>query len=315
MCSVGGDYLDQIESSAEAYIDAISTPGTPLDLQGILLLSRLYHFHVAMAHVEGVWITSQNNDITKALFILVDLFREDHFTETCRIGQSDHYFDSLVTKMMQGVMPSHVLEIKMSLLEDDTQDAHDADEPKVQIKYEFKPFVGFSKPKNVNMSMTYSTAAKIVAKAMVERLLAESYQEKKVLISKLIQSGNLRPVAISNKARHPMVVLCKSNKKIWMDCAICGTECSSWRKFIVHMQQYHPDATFSCKFCQKVYQTWNGCYKHEQKHTEAKSICTICGQAFNLPTELNAHMRVHDDKSKFYCEDCGKGYSSKGGLN
>ena len=80
------------------------------------------------------------------------------------------------------------------------------------------------------------------------------------------------------------------------------------------MQEDYPEATFSCKFCGKVYKTWNGCYKHERIHTEAKSICAVCGRAFNLPTELNAHMPVHDDNTKFYCETCGKGYSLKSGL-
>ena len=100
-----------------------------------------------------------------------------------------------------------------------------------------------------------------------------------------------------------------------MSCALCGADCLSRRKFVLHMQEYHPDATYSCRFCQKIYQTWNGCYKHERTHTEAKSICTVCGRAFNLPAELNAHMPVHDPASKFYCETCGKGYASKGGLN
>ena len=39
---VGEKYLNNNGSSAEAYIDAVSIPGTPLDLLGILLISCLY---------------------------------------------------------------------------------------------------------------------------------------------------------------------------------------------------------------------------------------------------------------------------------
>ena len=187
--SVGSEYLDQIESSAEAYIDAISTPGTPLDLLGILLLSRLYRVHVAVAHAEGVWVTAQDNDIAKALFVVI--YRGDYYTETCKIGQFDPYFDSLVTKTRQGVMPSHVLDIKISILEEDTgQDTAEEKAP-IKIKREIKV-----KPKNISVS----TAAKIVAKAKVEHFFASSRQDRKDIISALIHSGNLRPDEISNNA-------------------------------------------------------------------------------------------------------------------
>ena len=113
---IGEKYLINIGSSAEAYIDAVSTPDIPLDLLGILLISHLYQFHVAVAHSRGVWCTSNDNDILKAMFVLV--LRGDNYTETCHLGQSEKYLQSLADKTAAGLMPSHMEEIKINIQDD-----------------------------------------------------------------------------------------------------------------------------------------------------------------------------------------------------
>ena len=171
-------------------------------------------------------------------------------------------------------MPSHIEKINIV---DEAPDSTDVLQRNVKNKV--KPFT-LIKPKNNKWSVTHSTATKIVPKAKVNKLFSQIQQEKKQVISKLIQSGTLRPADILSNANKALNR--KSNKWIRVNCAICQVECISHHKFVQHMKENHPEATFSCSFWGKAYKTWNSCYKHECIHTEAKSICAVCGRAFNL---------------------------------
>ena len=90
---------------------------------------------MAVAHARGVWCTFHDNDIQKAMFVLV--FRGDNYTKTCHLVQSEKYFQSLADKTTAGLMPSHIEEIKINI-QDDTPDSTDT----VQNKVKNSPVMG-----------------------------------------------------------------------------------------------------------------------------------------------------------------------------
>ena len=280
--SVSAKYLEESEKSHEDYIDYISMPGSPVDLLGVFLISRLYRIHVAVVLSNCVWHTNHDRDIKKALFVLI--FRGEIFTETYQINHSDVYLQSLHDKTQTGLMPSHCPDVKISLLDTD-KDPKLSMTPKVVIKKEIKPF----------KSAQQSVAAKLLTKAKKE--LRDDKTGKKQFITELIRSGRLG-----------------GNKMIGMKCSLCETTCRSTREYVQHMRQYHLEATFPCDICGKIYQSFNGRYKHMKIHTGHKVVCMICGCGFNFSTELKNHLPVHDAASKQYCDSCGKGFASKSSL-
>lgn len=43
--------------------------------------------------------------------------------------------------------------------------------------------------------------------------------------------------------------------------------------------------------------------------------CTICQKTFTRPQELKRHLKIHENTSSFLCEECGKSYKSRDGLD
>ena len=99
--------LQELNTSVEDYIDAITSEGTPLDFIGITVLSRIYHFHVGVFMKNGVWTTAHNVKAQNILFTLVFHSNFD-FSETVRNGQEKNYNDWLAHRKSLGKMPSHV---------------------------------------------------------------------------------------------------------------------------------------------------------------------------------------------------------------
>ena len=85
----------------------------------------------------------------------------------------------------------------------------------------------------------------------------------------------------------------------------------------IHLQKVH-HATFPCTKCKKKYDTANGLNKHFKKHFKFTNICSICNKGFQFPKQLTIHEGSHreDMAGKFKCptRDCGKVLLSKQGL-
>ena len=278
---VSEKYLEKCQISYEDYIDCISTPGVAVDLLGIFLIARLYRFHVGVVFKNGVWHTNWDNDINKTMFVLV--FRGDTFSKMCKLNKSDLYLQSLVAKTDAGLMPLHCPDVKISLLDSAEKDPKLSMKPKVIVK----PV----------KSAQQSVATKLLDKAKRDLCSTVEKTEKQQLITELIHSGQAG-----------------GNKMISVDCTLCNIICRSTREYVWHMREYHPEATFTCDICGKVYQSFNGRYKHMKVHSGNKVVCIVCGRGFNFTTELKNHLPVHDTASKHYCTECGKGFASKSSL-
>ena len=98
--------LVDVNVSLEDYIDSMSTPGVPLDFIAIVVISRLYHIHVAVFTNSGIWSTSRSRPYKDALFGLV--FNGGFaFTETVTCGKGAQYRAWLDAKGSDGTLPSH----------------------------------------------------------------------------------------------------------------------------------------------------------------------------------------------------------------
>ncbi|KAK9493481.1 hypothetical protein V1508DRAFT_85662 [Lipomyces doorenjongii] len=68
--------------------------------------------------------------------------------------------------------------------------------------------------------------------------------------------------------------------------------------------------------CQMRFQTWSALQKHIK--TNHKAVCPVCGTVFAKLGVLRQHMRVHEEtleeRRKFICEYCDRGFTRKHAL-
>ncbi|KAJ8103878.1 hypothetical protein POJ06DRAFT_204764 [Lipomyces tetrasporus] len=68
--------------------------------------------------------------------------------------------------------------------------------------------------------------------------------------------------------------------------------------------------------CQMRFQTWSALQKHIK--TDHKAVCPVCGTMFAKQGVLRQHMRVHEEtleeRRKFICEYCDRGFTRKHAL-
>ena len=176
---------------------------------------------------------------------------------------------------------------------------------KQEVKSEFLP-VGFSKLKHQGAAK-YNRALKALVKAKKEHASLDVKKESSQCRTQLIMSGTLHPAMIANKA-------CISNKRIVITCEFCSKVQASWRQYIKHRKQMHPEQLWLCKVYSRGYKSYNSCYKHEKSHEDFKLASGVCGKGFNYNKDLELHLPVHSEELKVFCPDCCKGFASERSL-
>ncbi|KAK9457399.1 hypothetical protein V1511DRAFT_493511 [Dipodascopsis uninucleata] len=77
-----------------------------------------------------------------------------------------------------------------------------------------------------------------------------------------------------------------------------------------------PDEQGNYAICNARFQTWSALQKHIK--SSHKAVCTICGTEFTKLSVLKQHMRVHEEsleeRRKFVCEFCSRGFTRKHAL-
>ena len=299
----------------EEYIYNISAENSPLDILGMYILCRIYHCHFGLVYFDGSWCSSADRDFQKTDLMLI--FQGGNvFSEICVQGRAEFYLDSLIRNTEQGNMPSHNKDTKVfghqADLETELNDSDIEILSSVCVPADVKPKVKTESKANIRPivkieRLKYSAATKILLKAKRELSDVKIKKELTNKITKVIQSGNLRPAVIAQNAR-------KRNKRVEVTCEFCSEIIESTCKYIIHRKQYHPEEPFHCKVCSKSYKSFNGCYKHEQTHSEFKLFCPVCGKGFNYQNDYDRHFPVHDATLKVYCSDCGKGFACNSSL-
>ena len=115
---------------------------------------------------------------------------------------------------------------------------------------------------------------------------------------------------------------CKElNKRyaVWLHrpvtCTKCGKTCSSTFRLRKHEYASHAPYIHKCEKCDKVYRTKLQLTRHHlSNHSgdEKKFSCDQCDNKFFTLPNLKLHLLRHKDT--FYCEQCGKCFTSKTNL-
>ena len=102
-------------------------------------------------------------------------------------------------------------------------------------------------------------------------------------------------------------------KIVKIKCPICGDIVYSQKRMNRHMKEQHPRFKFCCSYCQVEYDTYNGCYRHTQRHFKLRYECDQCDKQCQYPHELSAHKRTHTHKGLYPCayRGCSKKFVSK----
>lgn len=84
--------------------------------------------------------------------------------------------------------------------------------------------------------------------------------------------------------------------------------------FAEHMATHNSSRDYSCKTCNKSFQTLRYLKEHMQTHEEGKYVCEICGKTSKTKSNHNSHIKVHSMEKKFKCMLCPQKFLRPQGL-
>ena len=81
------------------------------------------------------------------------------------------------------------------------------------------------------------------------------------------------------------------------------------------MREHHTGFKFSCSFCERQYDTYNGQVKHEKSHMELCYSCGDCGSQFQFKFQLTIHEHIHNKEEQIKCRKCPCTYTSESSVS
>ncbi|XP_066451786.1 GDNF-inducible zinc finger protein 1 [Eleutherodactylus coqui] len=103
-------------------------------------------------------------------------------------------------------------------------------------------------------------------------------------------------------------------------CSVCGEKFTDERNYLKHSKQTHggSEEVFLCEICSQTFA--NRCnLKSHQRHVHSNDRqfpCELCGKKFKRKKDIKRHiLQVHEGGGeRHFCQQCGKGLSSKTAL-
>ena len=90
-----------------------------------------------------------------------------------------------------------------------------------------------------------------------------------------------------------------------LGCTECDVKKNTIAEMTKHMKDAHPRFKYKCSQCQKMFDTYNGRTKHENKHYLLKYACVFCLKRFQFPKRLTEHLFLHTGVGGFKCPSRG----------
>lgn len=97
-------------------------------------------------------------------------------------------------------------------------------------------------------------------------------------------------------------------------CDFCAASFASPAALKRHIRGAHPDATFTCGKCEKVFLQMTSREAHQLSCSGAAIACALCSLPMNSIPEYNAHMEEFHKTFRRSCEACKKQFASQRGL-
>ena len=94
-------------------------------------------------------------------------------------------------------------------------------------------------------------------------------------------------------------------------CYLCGFLSELQVTFVTHFTTKHPGQSFKCDYCDGLFQTCNGLFKHERSHQYMHYRCDLCGHRTQFPYQMKVHYKVHSHADLLQCDLCDSKFACK----
>ena len=94
-------------------------------------------------------------------------------------------------------------------------------------------------------------------------------------------------------------------------CPWCSETFKQLQLLQAHVKETHKDVKYTCKFCDRTFQTYGGKRKHEVLHLPPRHFCEFCQKGFHFNNELVEHRRYHTKENLEEYQVCHKTFVSK----
>ena len=102
-------------------------------------------------------------------------------------------------------------------------------------------------------------------------------------------------------------------------CETCGFPCVTKQSLEKHVHSKHIKKLLQCHHCEYSETSSKRFYNHSIAHSKSLTclpmLCKLCSRAFENDFVLGLHIEFDHQAPKFWCDKCGKQFSTKKGLN
>ena len=101
-------------------------------------------------------------------------------------------------------------------------------------------------------------------------------------------------------------------------CRFCKKEFISYSCSIAHMQDVHGKLLHNCDTCGQEFRLKADLDQHKAVHLKDGPLpfqCGNCPKGFSSLEKYNDHIRIHEQKKKYGCAQCGRKFLDEGKLN
>ena len=118
--------------------------------------------------------------------------------------------------------------------------------------------------------------------------------------------SDVKFVGISVPAKPVATIVGKVSCSCSYKCYLCRFGSKLQVTFVQHFTMKHPGQLFKCDFCDGMFQTCNGLFKHERSHQYMRYRCDSCGHRTQFLYQMKAHYKVHSHSDLVKCDLCDR---------
>ena len=332
IAAVGGKMFKRKGITVNEYITALLQPNFVLDQIGIFIFARMYHIHIALIFNDRFLCTNKDNNLGKCE-IFLGYFGKMRFMDTRPIKWHPETLESLSESDDSFEVPPPA---KRTPIKPRAPKPKPNKNPRAPVKPTARQLALQQKKQaeeNLNSSKQNddSDTEKENASDKAEHSENPDSSEEEPTDNKTSSAGSSKnfatkdPGAKFGRSRNPSSsniittnkgnILVKRPKRRPVarkfSCPWCSEFFKQLQLLQAHVKENHKDVKYTCRFCEKSFQTYGGKRKHEVLHLPPRHFCEYCEKGFHFNNELIEHHRYHTKEGLVECEICHKKFVSK----